>query len=118
MCGIAGIVALEGFDPATLMKMTNLVSYRGPDGRGFVFIDVHSASTGEAVHNQEILPALERPSLGFGARRLAILDLSELGLQPMQIDNGDYWITYNGEIYNYLEIRRELEGTGDLFRTH
>ena len=118
MCGIAGIVALEGFDPAILMAMTNLVSYRGPDGRGFVFIDVHSGSAGECIYNRETPPALQRPSLGLGARRLAILDLSELGLQPMQIDNGDYWITYNGEIYNYLEIRKELEGQGESFRTH
>ena len=118
MCGIAGIVALEGFDPAILMAMTNLVSYRGPDGRGFVFIDVHSGTAGECIYNRESSPVLQRPSLGLGARRLAILDLSELGLQPMQIDNGDYWITYNGEIYNYLEIRNELEGQGESFRTH
>lgn len=117
MCGIAGIVALEGFDPAVLMAVTNLVSYRGPDGRGFVFIDVHSGSTGECIYNRETSPVLQRPSLGLGARRLAILDLSEFGLQPMQIDNGDYWITYNGEIYNYLEIRKELE-KGESFRTH
>jgi len=118
MCGIAGIVAHEGFDPAILMAMTNLVSYRGPDGRGFVFIDVHSGSAGECFYNRETPPVLQRPSLGFGARRLAILDLSDLGLQPMQIDNGDYWITYNGEIYNYVEIRKELEGQGESFRTH
>lgn len=118
MCGIAGIVAHEGFDPAILIAMTNLVSYRGPDGRGFVFIDVHSGSAGECIYNRETPPVLQRPSLGFGARRLAILDLSELGLQPMQIDNGDYWITYNGEIYNYVEIRKELEGQGESFRTH
>jgi asparagine synthase (glutamine-hydrolysing) len=118
MCGIAGIVALEGFDPAILVAMTNLVNYRGPDGRGFVFIDVHSASAGECIYNRDTAPVLQRPSLGLGARRLAILDLSELGLQPMQIDNGDYWITYNGEIYNYLEICKELEGQGESFHTH
>jgi asparagine synthase (glutamine-hydrolysing) len=118
MCGIAGIVALEGFDPAILIAMTNLVSYRGPDGRGFVFVDVHSGSAGDCIYNRDTSPILQRPSLGLGARRLAILDLSELGLQPMQIDNGDFWITYNGEIYNYLEIRNELEGEGESFRTH
>ena len=118
MCGIAGIVSLNGFDPGTLMAMTNLVDYRGPDGRGFVFIDVYSGSAGECIHNREMRPALQRPSLGFGARRLAILDLSELGLQPMQRDNGNYWITYNGEVYNYLEIRCELEAKGEFFRTH
>jgi asparagine synthase (glutamine-hydrolysing) len=118
MCGIAGIIALDGFDPTILMAITNLVSYRGPDGRGFVFIDVHSGSAGECIYNRDIPPVLQRPSLGLGARRLAILDLSELGLQPMQIGDGDFWITYNGEIYNYLEIREELEGRGEPFRTH
>lgn len=118
MCGIAGIVSLSGFDPRVLMAMTDLVSYRGPDGKGLVFIDVRSGSMGESIYNRDTVPLLEKPSLGFGARRLAILDLSDLGLQPMQIERGDYWITYNGEIYNYLEIRNELERLGELFRTH
>jgi asparagine synthase (glutamine-hydrolysing) len=118
MCGIAGIIALDGFDPRSLIAMTQMISYRGPDGYGFAFFDVRSNSVGECYHNREGSPALQKPSLGLGARRLAILDLSELGLQPMQIENGDYWITYNGEIYNYLEIRDELEGKGESFRTH
>lgn len=118
MCGIAGIVSLSGFDPAVLMAMTNLVSYRGPDGKGVVFLDVHTGSAGESIYNRDTLPLLQRPSLGLGARRLAILDLSDLGLQPMQIEKGDYWITYNGEIYNYLEIRSELETLGESFHTH
>jgi asparagine synthase (glutamine-hydrolysing) len=118
MCGIAGIVALDGFDPALLISMTNLVKYRGPDGYGFAFFDVRTNSTGESYHNQEKLPALHRPSLGLGARRLAILDLSDSGNQPMQIDDGSFWITYNGEVYNYLEIRQELEARGHQFHTH
>lgn len=118
MCGIAGIVKLEGFDADELMAMTDIVSYRGPDGRGYVFIDVKAGSLGECIYNRQAAPVLQRPSLGLGARRLAILDLSENGLQPMQIGGGDYWITYNGEIYNYLEIRSELEKQGERFRTH
>jgi asparagine synthase (glutamine-hydrolysing) len=118
MCGIAGIVAIEGFDPALLVGMTNLVSYRGPDGFGFAYFDARSEFAAECIHNREGFPRVSKPTLGLGARRLAIQDLSELGLQPMQIENGDYWITYNGEIYNYLEIRTELEGMGESFRTH
>lgn len=118
MCGIAGIAARDGFDPALLMDMTNLVKYRGPDGYGFVFFDVHSNSNGEAFQNREACPTLGNPSLGLGARRLAILDLSESGNQPMQADNGELWITYNGEIYNYPEIRGELHALGHKFRTH
>jgi asparagine synthase (glutamine-hydrolysing) len=118
MCGIAGIVALEGFAPALLIGMTNLVKYRGPDGFGYAFFNVHSNSSGECLHNREGYPDLQKPSLGLGARRLAILDLSESGNQPMEIENKALWITYNGEVYNYLEIRKELEGMGHSFRTH
>src|SRR5215469_2909123 len=117
MCGIAGILALEGFDPGLLISITQLVEYRGPDGFGFVYFDLPSNSPGECFHNQLRYPALERPSLGFGARRLAILDLSECGNQPMQTNNGEYWITYNGEVYNCREIRKELEAIGSSFRT-
>jgi len=118
MCGIAGIVAPGGFDPALLISITNLVRYRGPDGYGFAFFDVRSESIAECFHNEEKLPAFQKPSLGLGARRLAILDLSDLGTQPMDTDHGNLWITYNGEVYNYLEIREELEHLGHMFRTH
>jgi asparagine synthase (glutamine-hydrolysing) len=117
MCGIAGIATLEGFDPRVLISMTHLVKHRGPDGYGFFYTDLKSNSAGECFYNQDSCPALEKPSLGFGARRLAILDLSDHGIQPMQIEGGQYWITYNGEVYNYLEIREELERTGQHFRT-
>src|SRR5260370_18759482 len=110
MCGIAGIVAPEGFDPTQLVSMTHLVKHRGPDGYGFVYFDVLSNSPGESFHNQNGYPLLGKPTLGFGARRLAILDLSDSGIQPMQTEYVDFWITYNGEVYNYLEIRKELEG--------
>jgi len=118
MCGIAGIVAIQGFDPRLLIRMTNLVKYRGPDGFGLAFFDVRANLAGECIHNREEFPKIERPSLGLGARRLAILDLSESGLQPMQIDDGDFWITYNGEVYNYVEVRQELERLDHRFHTH
>ncbi|MGC2831567.1 MAG: asparagine synthase (glutamine-hydrolyzing), partial [Candidatus Acidiferrum sp.] len=118
MCGIAGILAIEGFDPARLVSMTHLVKHRGPDGYGFVYFDLHSESPAECFHNHGTYPTMDKPSLGFGARRLAILDLSPQGDQPMQIENGDLWITYNGEVYNYIEIRRELERVGRSFKSH
>lgn len=58
-----------------------------------------------------------RPSVGLGTRRLAILDTSAAGNQPMSSENGEYWISYNGEIYNYLEIAEELKSLGHVFRT-
>jgi asparagine synthase (glutamine-hydrolysing) len=117
MCGIAGIVSPSGFDPQVLISMTHTVKHRGPDGFGAVYFDLHTDGSRECFHDKDKMPAFEHPSLGFGARRLAILDLSVMGNQPMQIDDGRLWITYNGEIYNYIEVRAELESLGHAFRT-
>ena len=79
MCGIAGIVDLNGFDPARLTSMTHLVKHRGPDGFGFAFFGLDRECGGELVLNEDRLPRVERPIVGLGHRRLAILDLSPLG---------------------------------------
>lgn len=118
MCGIAGIVASEGFEPSVLQSMTHLIRYRGPDGFGFAFTRFSDACHVEIIHNQDCLPSNLRPQVGLGNRRLAILDVSAAGSQPMQIDHGAYTITFNGEIYNYKEIRELLECAGHHFRTH
>ncbi|HBU56223.1 MAG TPA: asparagine synthetase B, partial [Gemmatimonadetes bacterium] len=73
--------------------------HRGPDGEG-----IYRA-------------AVEGGALTLAHRRLAIIDLSDSGLQPMKSDDERYVITYNGEIYNYVELRKELEGLGHSFRT-
>lgn len=117
MCGIAGIVAPKGFEPPVLMAMTHLIRYRGPDGYGFAFIRPGAPSGGEIIHNEDRLPLEGRPVIGLGNRRLAILDTSAAGDQPMEIENRRYSITYNGEIYNYKEIREELDHAGHHFRT-
>jgi asparagine synthase (glutamine-hydrolysing) len=96
MCGIAGRVNYRSgapVDPVTLGAMCDLIRHRGPDGSG--------------VWAQE--------AVGFGHRRLAILDLSSAGRQPMHTADGALTITFNGEIYNFLEIRRELESRGCVF---
>ncbi len=100
MCGIAGIWNRNGepVDQVVLRRFTDSLSHRGPDGNGF-YVD--------SVAN-----------LGLGHRRLAILDTSEGGRQPMAFADGRYWITYNGEIYNFLELKSELEGYGYQFRTN
>ncbi len=97
MCGIVGIWNLEGspIDKPMLDQFTDSLAHRGPDGRG-TYTDPHV-------------------SLGMGHRRLAILDLSPTGHQPMSFADKRYWITYNGEIYNFIEIRDELEGLGRRF---
>lgn len=97
MCGICGIFNLNGepVSPVFLRKMTDAIAHRGPDGEGF-FIDSF---------------------IGLGHRRLAILDLSALGHQPMMSGNGQFVITYNGEIYNFQQLRAELEALGHPFRS-
>jgi len=97
MCGICGVVNYSGgsHSPEILKRMTDSIAHRGPDGEG-VFID---------------------GPVALGHRRLAILDLSPAGAQPMQTGDGRYILTYNGEIYNFRELRTELEAAGHAFRS-
>jgi len=117
VCGIAGIVSLTGFDPNNLISMTHRVKHRGPDGFGFAFFRLGAECRGEIIHNEDRLPTNQNFSIGLGNRRLAILDLSALGSQPMATEDGKLCITFNGEIYNYLEVRNELEQLGHSFKT-
>ena len=97
MCGITGIYNLDGrqIDSLLLQKMTDSLIHRGPDDRGF-FID---------------------GNVGFGHRRLSIIDLSSAGRQPMQDSEGLLTIVFNGEIYNFQEIKKELEILGYKFKS-
>lgn len=97
MCGIAGIFNLNGepVSPVLLRKMTDAIAHRGPDGEGF-YIDSF---------------------IGLGHRRLAIIDLSPAGHQPMATKSNQYIISYNGELYNFQELRTELEALGHQFRS-
>ncbi|KPK56517.1 MAG: hypothetical protein AMS22_00810 [Thiotrichales bacterium SG8_50] len=100
MCGIAGVVVRSGVlvERERLAKMTNHLTHRGPDGIGLWISD--------------------NGSVGLGHRRLSIIDLSALGAQPMVSQSGRYVITYNGEIYNFRELREVLEGAGYRFVGH
>jgi asparagine synthase (glutamine-hydrolysing) len=96
MCGIAGIFHVDvpkPVDPARVEAMTDALAHRGPDGSG-----VWTA-----------------PGVGFGHRRLAIIDLTDAGAQPMLTPDRRVAITYNGEIYNFREVRAELEAQGHVF---
>src|SRR5262245_32107088 len=117
MCGIAGIVALDGFAPTKLVEMTQMIEYRGPSGYGFAYSVPGPAARVEICHDEEKVPEGFRPAIGLGNRRLAILDLSANGNQPMQVSDGELCVTYNGEIYNYREIRAELKDLGHRFST-
>lgn len=117
MCGIAGIVAYDGFDPGLLVSMTHLVSHRGPDGYGFAFFESGPGGQSEIIHNEHRLPGLRKPVVGLGHRRLAILDMSSRGSQPMRTNDGTLYITHNGEVYNFLELRQQLKAKGYSFAT-
>lgn len=98
MCGIAGILNFDNKPVAQsqLQAMTDVLSHRGPDGEGH-FVD---------------------GALGLGHRRLAIIDLTPAGHQPMQTSDGRYVLTYNGELYNFKELRVELESLGHQFHSN
>ncbi|MBM3525207.1 MAG: asparagine synthase (glutamine-hydrolyzing), partial [Alphaproteobacteria bacterium] len=97
MCGIVGLFDRTGrrpVDGALLKRMTDAIAHRGPDGEGF--------------HVE--------PGMGLGHRRLAIIDVSR-GHQPLYNETGDVGIVFNGEIYNFEEIQKELEALGHVFKT-
>jgi len=99
MCGITGLWNLnsEPLSPELLRCFIDSLAHRGPDGSD-IYIDTEA-------------------NLGLGHRRLAIIDTSDGGRQPMSYANGRYWIVFNGEIYNFLELKSELERTGYSFQT-
>ena len=96
MCGIAGLVNCG--DRSTLARMIQVQAHRGPDDSG----------TWEKRFPDDSY-------MGLASRRLAILDLSESGHMPMSNEDGSIWITYNGEIYNFQELRSELQAKGHRF---
>jgi asparagine synthase (glutamine-hydrolysing) len=99
MCGITGLVNCGDRD--TLARMTDVQSHRGPDDSGLWERKFPNGSY-----------------IGLGSRRLAILDISSLGHMPMCNQDRTLWITYNGEIYNFATLRRELESKGHGFASH
>src|SRR3989442_6371454 len=98
MCGIAGVLAKDSRRDVTAVveRLTAAHAHRGPDGTGYRFFRGRSAA--------------------FGHRRLSIVDL-EGGSQPMSNEDGRVWVVFNGELYNHLDLRRELEALGHEFRT-
>lgn len=115
MCGITGIISRGRFNPIDLKKMNDVLLHRGPDGEGFFLsngVERNSHLKGLIDHSPHL-----SVNVGFGHRRLAIVDLSPAGHQPMLMGSR-YVITYNGEIYNHAEIRTELECLGYQFRSH
>lgn len=113
MCGIAAIVKRQQtpFPTSVLPALVDIVNHRGPDDNGLLWL---KTGPNPAVHHT-LTPNADW-TVGLAHRRLSILDLSELGHQPM-IYRNQYWIVYNGEVYNFLELRTELEQLGHTFRS-
>src|SRR5262249_5458046 len=98
MCGIAGLIrtdTVQASDIAAVARMTAAQVHRGPNGSG-----LH--------HDHRVV---------LGHRRLSIIDVSAAGAQPMSNEDGSVWVTYNGEVYNFGELLRELESHGHRFRS-
>ena len=107
MCGICGKLSYGNkiVDEALLRRMCRSLSYRGPDDEG-VFVSSNSKSKSSKVQ------------VGLGHTRLSVIDLSDAGHQPMCNEEGNIWLVYNGEIYNFKEIRTELKEKGYRFRSN
>jgi asparagine synthase (glutamine-hydrolysing) len=97
VCGFVAMIGLDGnkADPAVVERMSEVIKHRGPDEEGYYLSE----------------------KVGFGFRRLSILDLSQLGHQPMFSSDGQKVMVFNGEIYNYVELRKELESLGHTFKS-
>jgi asparagine synthase (glutamine-hydrolysing) len=131
MCGIAGILSLKNSSyklAIAINKMSKKIAHRGPDFEGFVLFNKQENYTATSkeftiLANQNYSPKnyIEElqveVNLALAHRRLSIIDLSEKAHQPMCDSSGRYWITYNGEIYNYKEIRKNLIDLGHFFIT-
>jgi asparagine synthase (glutamine-hydrolysing) len=131
MCGIAGIILKQKVNfnlNQKIVAMTDALSHRGPDGEGFILAGDQTITphfnTLKQNYNRADINYIPKTSvqhsdlnsfLAFGHRRLSIIDLSETGHQPMCNANGKTWITFNGEIYNYLEIKADLKKNGHSF---
>ena len=137
MCGISVYFSRQPLDAIHISRMTDSIRHRGPDDEGFVFFhDLKSPprvfggkdTPRDSYNRNEIVysPKVQISQnfddypviFAMGHRRLSVIDLSPLGHQPMCTSDMRYWIVYNGEIYNHLEIRKELEKIGYNFISH
>jgi len=115
MCGIAGLTRFDGpaVEPDLLRRLSRTLRHRGPDDLGFLTWS-GNAPARAARDPDELAPG----RVGLVHNRLSILDLTDAGWQPMATPDGRFHIVFNGEIYNYLELRTELEALGHPFGSH
>lgn len=128
MCGICGIYNLDNqpIDTLKLNRMAKLIRHRGPDDEGFLLVNTSNNEI-RHCHAEDSIPEIKintqfinndfKANIGLGFRRLSIIDLSPKGHQPMSNEDQSLWIVFNGEIYNYIELREELKQLGHSFST-
>ena len=114
MCGINGVISSDKNVKSMIHNMNNLIRHRGPDDEGYVCIDSNNGNY-KTYSGNDTIDVLKKKlrhissenfdtfDVIFGTRRLSVIDLTENGHQPMSDDQKKLWITYNGEIYNYIE---------------
>ena len=124
MCGIFGIISNRKLQIEKLNEVSSVIEHRGPDDAGFLLFnpEQHGAFAGKDSIKDINLPSLSIATntefhSAFLHRRLSIIDLSATGHQPMSYDNEKLWIVFNGEIYNYIEIKKELADEGFVFKS-
>lgn len=125
MCGICGFFnnIEASVNALEIYAMAQRLRHRGPDDEGYIAVSTRNGMVTPlgGADSQISLPNVARfdgeADLYLAHRRLSIIDLSPAGHQPMSYDDGNLWVTYNGELYNYSEVRTELEKRGHIFRT-
>jgi len=118
MCGVCGEINFnnQGVKAETIQRMCEVLAHRGPDDEGMVLMrDGRFLETKGSLQSHLNENGFE---VGLGHRRLAIIDLSDAAHQPMCNENGSVWIVYNGEIYNFRELKKELKYKGHLFKSN
>jgi len=118
MCGICGEIDFynKGIRPEPVKRMCDVLAHRGPDDQGMVLIRGNQFF---GINEPSELPSWENGfEVALGHRRLSIIDLSKAAHQPMCNENGSVWIVFNGEIYNFQDLRKGLEKNGHRFKSH
>ena len=135
MCGISGFISARPVPAKPILRMNDLIRHRGPDDEGFLLLrspvsrpivcggpdtPKESFTAGLPYAPAQTIAGCEDVpvTLAFGHRRLAIIDPTPNGHQPMCSPDRRYWIVYNGEIYNHIELRADLEALGHRFHSH
>jgi asparagine synthase (glutamine-hydrolysing) len=117
MCGFVAIYKLSAasLELSVLERMTHSMAHRGPDDFGFMLSTPAETLSWKTARQRD---TLDGPGVAFGHRRLSILDLSESGHQPFMSCDHRFWMVYNGEVFNYIELRAELTAAGYRFTTN